>query len=203
MQWTGDLHRAWDNWWGPWRRKRSWTAREPCILVRALSSNLKVTLPPEPISKSGKCYVQRWTKRWALGCEKILSGPAGLLLSNTRSTFKYLSVWIESMIKIKVIVSSDKYCSIALAGFRHKCCRPLAGTRRSLGTSSSYVLLARTPVGDWRLRYKSAGKNSSAELAATTSLRSSRWTFLAITLHASCESFRENGNSMTTFHDKV
>ena len=28
-----------------------------------------------------KPHIQRWTKRWALGCEKFLPGPAWLLLS--------------------------------------------------------------------------------------------------------------------------
>ena len=31
--------------------------------------------------------LQRWTKRWTLGCEKFLPGPAGLLLSKTGPPF--------------------------------------------------------------------------------------------------------------------
>ena len=38
------------------------------------------------------CKIQIWTIRRALGCEKCLPGPAWLLLSNTCSSFKSISV---------------------------------------------------------------------------------------------------------------
>ena len=53
----------------------------------ALSADSTITTEHDQRVSTATFTVQRWTKRWALGCEKFLPGPAWLLLSKTGPPF--------------------------------------------------------------------------------------------------------------------